>query len=298
MLDLSIILLNFNSAQYTINCIKSINNHPPGINFEIVVVDNASEEKDFALIRDYCNENKLKFISSALNTGFATGNMLGFENCNSKYVLFLNNDTLVRDGFVQKLFNFMEAHPECGLCGGQMFDEKGAWVNSFGNLPSLWERYLGKSLPRLLFPNFFKNSKQKFSSPQKVGFISGSDLFVRSEAFNKARGLDKDFFLYCEEEDLGIQMYKVGYEVYYIPDAHFTHYCGVSTGRSLTMDKEFNISFKMIITKHFGKWGYFFFLPSLLFKHAKKFYKPQHLKLFLFILKGSPQKESIRHTKK
>ncbi len=299
MTQLSIVLINYNSSSYTKKCIESLKaSISSDISYDIIVVDNASEEKDYSNLKSFIEQDKVNLISSNLNTGFATGNMLGFENCNSKYVLFLNNDTLVKDNFIQKLFNFMKSHPECGLCGGQMFNENGEWVNSFGNLPSLWERYLGKTLPRILFPQFFKNPKQKFTSPQKVGFVSGSDLFVRSDVFKKVGGLDKDFFLYCEEEDLGLKMYKAGYTVYYIPDAHFIHYCGVSTGRSLAMDKEFYISFKLMITKHFGKWGYLLFLPSLLFKHAKKIFKGHHLSLFLFILKGSPEKESIRYEKK
>ncbi len=295
MKELSIILLNYNSSDYSIACVHSILEAKNDVNYEIIIVDNDSQKKEQEKLINFCVKNNIKYILSEKNEGFASGNMIGAENTKSKYILFLNNDTLIRDGFLDTMFDFMEKNPDVGLCGGQMYNEKNVLINSFGNLPSLIDKYLGKTTARIIFPRRFKNPKKKHLGPIEVGFVSGSAMFVRRESLDEVGGLDKRFFLYCEEEDLGLMMRKINKKVYHIPNAIYIHYCHVSTGRSFEMDREFYISLNKLLKKHYHFVYRFFFKFFYFFKHLRKFYKKNELKKSLLILQGPAEKLSLRY---
>ena len=130
MLDVSCIIINYNTSNYTYEAVKSLyETHKNNLNFEIIVVDNASKKDDYNTLKlklDSLHKSNLQLIRSNINTGFGGGNMLGVSNASpSKYYAFINNDTLqVSEYCLIHLMKFLESESQAGLCSPQMLDER------------------------------------------------------------------------------------------------------------------------------------------------------------------------------
>src|SRR5581483_8740193 len=129
-MDLSIIIVNFNTKELTLNCIKSIKNSKPKMGYEIIVVDNASEEnlpksKNYILIRNKAN------------LGFAKANNIGIKNAKGKYILLLNSDTIIKDSAIDKLYEFAKKHNDAGAVVPQLLNKDGSVQASCFRFPTI-----------------------------------------------------------------------------------------------------------------------------------------------------------------
>jgi hypothetical protein len=121
-------------------------------------------------------------------------------------------------------------------------------------------------------------------------------MFFRAEDFNAIGGFDTVFFLYCEEEDICNRVWNYGKKIYFLPEAKVFHAGGGSSIRNIALEKEFYISYNLLIDKHFDFFGRFFIKTALLFKQFRRiFTKKNGLSLFLFVASGSPVRESLRY---
>lgn len=296
-MKVSVVVINFNSTKHTIECVESIIKKTQSL-LEVIIVDNNSYEEERKKLELWLKDGneKIKYIASKKNTGFALGNMLGANMATGEYLLLLNNDCLLINDAIDQLSDFMDSHPDAGIAGPKTYDGDNVYVPSFDYPPTVGNKWLGTAVCRMFDKESYPHRKKEYSSPISVPMISGSAMFFRRSCFNKLGGLDTNLFLYCEEEDISIRARKSNYKIYHVPDAKIVHFCGVSTQRNLDIEKEFYISLFYILEKNYGVISRTMIKISYILKELKKGVKNKiDMKLFLFLLKGPNLTKSMRH---
>ncbi len=293
----SIITINYNSAEHTRHMVESIREAVSDtFEYEIIVVDNASEKEDFDHLQTIASHPRVRIVPSRFNGGFAMGNMLGVQHAQGRYYLFLNNDTLLQNDILSTFFAYAENHPDAGLLSAQLYDENGRRSTSFKTFPSLSKQLLGSGFARFIGANRFPGNKTVLTNPTEVGVVSGSCMFFRRELFDRIGGFDTAFFLYCEEEDISKRVWDAGSQVISLPNAKITHIAGASTGRNLAIEKEFYISYTLLLNKHFPFWQSSLMKFLQIFKLLRRSLRStDNLRLLIFMLRGAPMKESLRY---
>lgn len=246
MLDVSVIIVNYNTLKMTDECICSVIEKTSGIGYEIILVDNASTDgsKEF-----FSNDSRVTYIYNDENLGFGRANNIGIEIAQGRNILFLNSDTLLRNNAIKILSNYLDSHPEAGACGGNLFLPDGTPTMSFCRyIPSLYEEInlLFGEIPNLI--RFGKNIRFNYSHrPIKVGFISGADLMVKHITLDKTGHFNPNFFMYYEDTELCARIKRFSQDVVSIPQAEITHYYG---GKSLgNSTGESYLKYRLVIGK-------------------------------------------------
>jgi GT2 family glycosyltransferase len=250
-MDVSIVLVSYNTREMTKNCIESVYEKTTGLSFDIWIVDNDSKDDSVKMIRQEFPEVKL--IESKENLGFGRANNLAMRQIDSKYIFLLNTDTLLLNNAIKILFDFMEdpANKDVGACGGQLFNadmtlqgstgdfDRLDWLfkKAFGlNWMSRFNRYKYK-----LKTNLDKSIQlSKLSTERDVDFVIGADMFLRKEAINRSGLFDERFFMFAEEAELQFRIKKNGYRIIFNPNAEILHYGGGSvknTNKRLQTEK-------------------------------------------------------------
>lgn len=230
-MDVSIIIVNYNTRELVINCIESIINQTLNLTFEIIVVDNASIDGSQQSIKNIYPQVIL--IESKVNLGFGKANNLGTENARGKYLFFLNSDTILLNNSIFALYNFNEINfskLNIGISGGILIDKSGLETGSFGPLPS--KTNMLKSILGLL-PRFTKMTSNeteffKTNGFLEVGYITGADMFISKSIFNEIGGFDPNIFMYYEETDLQLRLKNANYRNYIISGTKIIHLEGAS----------------------------------------------------------------------
>lgn len=305
MLDVSCILINYNTSNFTINCIKSIEEFTNDINFEIVVVDNASKKEDFEILKDFINKYdkpNLKLFRSKINCGFGAGNMLGVQLASPcQYYAFINNDTLLtKKNTLSHLISFMKSQTDCAVCSPQMVDEHGNFRVTIDHFSSLQREILRRPLLESLFPKTYLNRKKRYEIPTKVHYVQGAFMFVDAEDFNEIGGFDTNLFLYYEESDLSRRLLKQRQKTtYLIPDLEYIHFTSASTKKNILIKIEQKLSLLYYIRKHFGCFQHKILLSYYIIRYFfSSVFKPKYWKLFFVFLKGAPISSSLKQVQK
>jgi GT2 family glycosyltransferase len=225
MVDLTIVIVNYNTASYTSQCIDSIYNNVPQVSFEIALVDNASLDNSADLLeKKYPN---VILVRSQKNLGIAGGNNLGIRAGSGKFVLLLNNDTIVLPGSIDCVINFLENHPEAGGVGGTLLNPDGSYQAGPNNFPNLVDEFLNiTKLGHLInpwYPSLPPDQKQKTTD-----WISTAFMLFRRDALEEVGLVDEAFFIYSDETDLEYRLWKAGWKLYYLPDVKTIHFGGKS----------------------------------------------------------------------
>lgn len=300
-MDISIILVNYNSSNHTINCINSICEYQKNnkLEIEIIVVDNGSKPEDFFKCKKFIesvSDFSVKLIKNRLNTGFASGNMIGANLAEGKYFYFLNNDCLFQNDVLLTLYNFMEQHTNAACCAPRMVDKNGNKTTSFQYFPSAASKWLGNSILNKINSNKWPSRKHEYKEPIKVPVVSGASMFVNASLFYKTGGFDTNFFLYCEEEDLCVRFKKAGYDVYYCPDCTITHLGGESTNHNELISKEYYISLWYYLSKHCNLFDRVLVkLRFILREFFGSLKNPSRFKIFKFCITSPSLASSMRH---
>ena len=297
-LQVAIILINYNSSGYTIDCVASIIKHTSDIRYQIIVVDNNSREEEFnklAVLRD----PRVTVHRSRLNVGFSGANMIGVQLAAAEYYYFLNNDTELINDCIGILYRYMEANPKVANASAEMYDGAGNFDCGFGYFPTIALKLFGSGILRLFSARQFPPRTAPLKEPTIVDFVSGSSMFIRAEPFEKIGGLDTHYFLYCEEEDIALSLRRNGFLTAVVPEAKYKHYMNKSTDSTnkirLPFRKEYYISLLYYYRKHNNSFYVLLIQLMMFVKAARKFYKTwDYARLAWFILKGAPSKESLR----
>lgn len=257
-MDISIIIVTWNSSALIGDCLDSIYSHKGKLRFEVLVVDNDSKDATRDIIREFYPQ--VLQIENKKNSGYARANNQGMECSSGKYVLLLNPDVKLMDNALVDLFLFMEHHPEAAAAGPQLLNSDGSIQPSCREFPrfsTLFYEILGLSY---LFP------KSKIFGSWKMGYFDhnssaevdqpmGSALMLRRKALNEVGFMDENFFMFFNDVDLCYRLKKNGWKIYFNPEAKAYHYLGGSTQKAKS---------KMIYLSHRG---YYKFLK----KHRKNF---------------------------
>lgn len=226
-MKVSIIIVNYNTRELLKNCLTSLYQFISGIKYEIIVVDNASEDDSVKMVQSEFKDCII--IESKKNVGFGGANNIGALNATGEYLFLLNSDTEFIDDALTTLVSFMESHPDCGICGGNLIDKAKLPIHSYGPvLPSPWSdlhRFCNCSMTLRYGKNWCYNYTGK---PKKVGYITGADLLIKKNLFDELKGFDPDFFMYYEETELTYRVKKAGWNVYSVPEATIVHIKGAS----------------------------------------------------------------------
>jgi len=226
MIDLSIVIVNWNTREDLLHCLESLVQKGESISREILVIDNGSQD-------GIGNEVKKSFpfvhlIENQKNLGFAKAVNQGLQKASGRYVLLLNPDTQVKGEAIEGLISFMEAHPRVGISGAQLLNSDGSKQNSIANFPSLATELLNKNLLRWLFPKKFPGKGREYPEPIEVDSVIGACMMVRRDALDQVGLLDEDYFLFLEETDWCYRMKRAGWKIYHVPQAQVYHFQGKS----------------------------------------------------------------------
>ncbi len=304
MIDVSVILINYNSEKYTINCITSLLEHTSKkLSCEYIVVDNGSEPESYRVIKEFINSIPDSFsfelIRSNINTGFGGGNMIGVQKAKGKYLAFVNNDTILENDCLFFLKKFMDNNSNVGVCGPQAFTQDKKILSTIDHFASLGRELFGRKFLEKLNPTKFPNRKKLYIEPQQGQFVAGSFMFFRGEDFNRVGGFDTNIFLYYEETDICKRLAKINKTAFLVPDATFIHYHGASTEKSIAIKVELKISLLYVIKKHYGILPFYILLTYLQIRYFfSSIVKPKYWPLFYTLLLQAPLTRSLKHKQK
>ncbi len=265
MIDLSIIIVNWNTKEYLLRCLKSVFRSEKSSSWEVIVVDNGSQDgSEKEAIRLF---PKIRLIANEKNLGFAKATNQGINYASGRYLLLLNPDTEVRAGSLEALVAFMESHPDAGIAGVQLLNGDGSRQNSIANFPSLATELFNKSLLRRLFPERFPGKERNYSGPIEVDSVIGACLITRQEAVNQVGTLDEDYFLFFEETDWCYRMKRGGWKVYHLPQAEVVHFQGKgSEAKKREAKVEYYLSRYHFFRKNRGDFQWLLLLIGLMVK--------------------------------
>lgn len=297
--DVAVILINYNSSVHSVDCIQSIIERTgTGINYQIIVVDNCSKEEEYEYLEKFCRNLGFKYLTllrSRINTGFGGGNMYGMQHADSRYLVFLNNDTLLKNDCLSILYQYMNTHPHVGITGAQSFKPDGEFIISFDHFASLKREILGRSFLELLNKRRYPRRKHKYDSPLEVDFVSGSFMMIQASDFYQTGGFDTNLFLFYEETDLGKRIKAAGKSTMLVPEAEYVHIHGASTPHSIQTKKELKISLLYVIRKHSGYTPYLILLTYLRIRYLFScIFKPKYRELFSLFMGGAPLSASMK----
>ncbi len=229
-MDISIIVVSFNTKQLLLDCLASIFETIKEISFEVWVVDNNSTDGTLEAIRE--KYPALNIIKNKENLGFAAANNQAFRQMDGQYALLLNTDTVLTSGAVKDLYDFMEANPEAGMACGQLLNQDGSKQNSIANFPTLLSLLCNETVLRILMPKRFPSKRREYESPLRVDSCIGACLIVRKEAMDDIGLFDERYFFFLEETDWAYRMRLGGWLVCFVPTAKIFHAQGKTVGSS------------------------------------------------------------------
>ena len=232
-MDISILIVNYNTRKLVLNCLQSIYEHTKDIDFEVIVIDNDSHDGSVEAIKNYFKS--VNVINSGGNLGFGRANNLGSNYARSDYLFLLNSDTLLVENSIKFLldkYKELEKNNKIGTLGAILVDEKGNITNSGGKVPTVW-RFISMHFMKIFPKNVIKANEDYVKSKlAKVEMVSGADMVIKTKLFKELNGFDENFFLYYEDTDLHKRLLDNGYINYLDCTTRIMHYEGGSSKMS------------------------------------------------------------------
>ena len=233
-MDLSIIIVNWNSKDYLQKCIASILVWTTDINYEIIVIDSASYDGCEEMLRQHFPQ--VRFIQSDKNLGFAKANNVAFAVSLGQYLLFLNPDTEIDIPAVNIIYDNMQKLPNAGAIGCKMLNvDRTVQTSCIQSFPTIINQVLDSEFLRKVWPkSALWGNAPLFSAqmrPEQVEAIAGACIMVKRSIFEQVGFFSEDYFMYAEDLDLCYKIRQAGYTNYYIPDAAVIHFGGGSSGK-------------------------------------------------------------------
>ena len=223
---LSICIVNWNTRDLLKDCLESIYSDPESALWEVIVVDNASNDDSTAMVEAHFPAALL--VSLSANEGFVGANNIAMGMAQAPYWLLLNSDTRVEQGALGKLVAFMEETPEAGAIGAKLLNDDGSLQLSCGIAPTFWSEMANKILLHKLFP-IFKLGMWDHAQIREVGWVTGACLLVRRETAAMVGLLDPAIFMFYEDLEWCLRIRKRGWKVFYHAFGRVVHLGGQST---------------------------------------------------------------------
>lgn len=232
-MDLSVVIVNWNSTEYTIPCVSSIDAQTKNLEFEIIVVDNASADDSCRVIQERCPSVKL--VRSSQNVGFGQANNLGFQHSSGRILLFLNPDTELHGPAINLMHACLNSSADIGVLGCRLLNhDLSVQTSCIHRFPTILNQVADIELLRRLFPRLkvwgmlplFDTDREK---PATVEAVSGACQMIRREVFKKVGLFSTDYFMYMEDLDLCYKVREIGGKVCYLGSATIVHHGGQSS---------------------------------------------------------------------
>ncbi len=224
----SVIVVSYNTKKLLESCLSSLYKYLKTLNFELIVVDNASVDGSIEMVRSKFKEAIL--IENDTNLGFAKANNTASKVAKGQYLIFLNSDTQLLDNGIAEMIELLREEESLGVLGGVLENENKTIQKSFGSFYSVW------TVVKILF--FGKQRENMISVMQKtqlVDWVSGGFMAVKSDLFGKLEGFDEHFFMYVEDMEFCFRVHRLGMRVKYFPSARVVHVGQGSSSRTFAI---------------------------------------------------------------
>lgn len=276
MVKLTISIVNFNTGDYLLRCIESLEKSKDEADISLFIVDNASTDDSIEKVKNKKIDLKIEYILNQQNLGFGKAHNQVLKKLNSQYILILNPDVEVKKGDISKILEFMEENPEVGAATPEIILSNGKVdLTAHRGFPTPWA-----SFKYFIFgdDSLYHLTNQDLTKIHEVDAITGAFLLTRKSVLDKVGGFDEDYFMYAEDIDLCFRIKKAGYKIMYLPTVKVLHHKGISTGlkkhsqeqstASLETRKKmtgyFYSTMKIFYKKHYAK-NYPFFVNWLIY---------------------------------
>jgi GT2 family glycosyltransferase len=226
LIDLSIGIVTYNGKSILKQCLDSIFQTPIVVSFEVIVIDNASVDATCEWLKE--TYPQVRLVENKENRGIAVGNNQCLQAAQGRYVLLLNNDTVVLPGTLDQLVAFADAHSDAGAVGGKLINPDGSFQASFFDFPNLWSEFLHATRLWSFFDKGYP-SRGECQPMQEVDWICSASLLVRRAAAEQVGGVDETFIMYSDETDLQYRLHRKGWKIYYLPEVSTIHFGGQSS---------------------------------------------------------------------
>lgn len=269
-MDVSIIIVNWNVRDLLVKCLESVFRRTKDIDFEVIVVDNASNDNSVTEIRKaFSSEilnNKLLIIANRHNNGFAKANNQGLREAKGKYVLFMNPDMEFIDNTIHKMIGVIEAEDNIGACACQLLYGDRTLQPNVKNDPTFFSQLLielklhhiikTRSLKKYLAKDF------DYTKTSSVQQIMGAFVFTKKSIMKELNGWDEDYWLWWEDLDLCKRIRMKNYKIVYSPVSQVVHYEGKSFAQQMSVPKQkrFVRGLLTYFKKHHSKLAYYILL--------------------------------------
>lgn len=241
--DLSIIILSFNTKEITGRCLEKLEvakvycEKKLKNKIEVIVLDNASSDGSSEMIKE--NYSWVKLIASKENTGFSKGNNIVMKTVKNPFILLLNSDVYLAEESLYKTLAYFRVNLNCDLLGARLNYVSGNLQPSSGNLPNpvntvFW--ILGLSLLPIIgsvIPPIHPKGQNFFSKSRRVGWVMGAFFALKKEVFDKTYGFDESLFMHMEEIEWCKRISDLGFKIWYVPQVAAIHLHGASTNFDL-----------------------------------------------------------------
>lgn len=260
-MKLSCIIVNWNLKYLPRLCVEALKRSKCKFPYEIVVVDNDSHDESLEYLKDMAKKEEIVLVQTGANLGYGCGNNIGVRHAKGTYVLILNPDVSVEEDTLQKMVDYMDAHPDIGILGPQLYFFNGKIQDSCRRFMRPLD-ILIKRTPLRVLP-YFKQRLKKYlmedydhKSIQDVDLVTGACFLMKKSFFDSVGGFDERYFLFMEDADLCRKVWNAQHRVVYYPPAQALHYHKRLSGGSifgLLTKRVFWIHVSSAL-KYFWKW--------------------------------------------
>ena len=270
-MDVSIIIVNWNTKELLRDCLSSVYEHAGDIDYEIIVIDNASTDGSAEMVKN--DFGQVILIENTENRGFAAANNQGMAVAKGRYVLLLNSDTIVLDNAIAKTVRFADENPRAAVTGCRVLNPDRTLQRTCFRFPSILNMLLSSTYLYKLFPKnrFFGREQMTWwdrNDVRQVDVVTGCYMLVRREAIEQVGMMDEGFFIYGEETDWCYRFKNEGWKVMFAPIGQIIHFGGQSTAqRPVAMIVQLRLSILKFMKKHYSRPAYLTarFLVALFF---------------------------------
>lgn len=259
-LDLSIIIVNWNTRDILRDCLASVFEQGGEIDFEVIVIDNASTDGSVEMVKK--DFPQVTLIENSQNRGFAAANNQGIDISIGRYVLLLNSDTVVLDNAIAKTVSFADSHSKAAIVGCRVLNPDQTLQPTCFMFPSILNMLLSSTHLYKLFPKskFFGRERMTWwnrNDIREVDVVTGCFMLVRQDVIKKVGSMDEQFFMYGEETDWCYRFKQAGWKILFTPFAEIIHLGGQSAEKkAVTMIVQIRKSILQFMKKHHGPFVY------------------------------------------
>lgn len=256
-MDLSIIIVSWNSGELLKKCLTSIFKYTEDLEFEVIVSDNGSTDGTQEMVKS--NFSQVQLIENKENLGFGKANNLGFKQAAGEYILFLNDDTEIKANIFKTL---IDDYPEgAGVVGCKLLNSDGSLQDSVRRYPTLKDQIIILSKLHNFFPEFINKYLAKdfdYTKEQECDQVMGAFMLSPKKILTEVGVFDERFFCWFEEVDLQKRIKAAGYKIIYTPIVECAHVKGATFGKMLPLKNQsiLNKSMRYYFKKHHPFWQY------------------------------------------